>query len=432
MQQNYDSSDSGYLMDSFEGISSHFTDVEILNTSEVNVVAKAKRYGRWWLLKGLCKEVAGEAGYQQRLRKELEVLMQLQHPGVVTAVGFEEVDGLGWCIVMDYVDGMTMKEWLLHKPSSHQKRRVVTELCETVGYIHSKGIVHRDLKPENIIVTNNGSNVKLIDFGLADTDSYTVLKQPAGTAKYMSPEQAQTAVADVRNDIYSIGVILKQMNLGLRYHYIINRCIKPIDKRYQNIDSLMNDIRRRSRIIKQLLIVCTILLLVGLSVWTVVQRNELRKIYSKVESSKQQLEQQQEVVGVTINELNDSLRKATSDYHQLKDEQKRKADERQKVEDAIARGKAEIDKAMEHTGIKQHLDTLSDFVYFRTEIISRINDGVAASNQYTDRIRNDFTKSEMSEIENALSVHYSKIQGQIVKRYNSLKEAYDKRFMQGD
>lgn len=428
MQQDHDSSVSGYLTDSFEGISRQFTDVEILNTSEVNVVAKAKRYGRWWLLKGLCKEVAGEAGYQQRLHKELEVLMQLQHPGVVTAVGFEEVDELGWCIVMDYVDGMTLKEWLRHKPSSQQKRRMVMELCETVGYVHSKGIVHRDLKPENIIVTNNGSNVKLIDFGLADTDSYAVLKQPAGTPHYMSPEQAQTAVADVRNDIYSIGVILKQMNLGLRYHYIINRCIKPIDKRYQNIDSLMNDIRKGPLLIKQLLIVCITLILIGLFVLTGVQRNELRKIYSKVENSKQQ----QEDVGITINELNDSLKKVTSTHHQLKDEQIRKTAERQKVEDAIARGKGEIDKAVEHTGIKQHLDTLSDFAYFRPEIFSKISDGTATSNQYTDRIRNDFTKSEMEEIENALSVHYGKIQEQFVKRYNSMKEAYDKKIMQGD
>ena len=68
-----DTSASGYLNDSFEGIEKVFTDVEILSTSEVNVVAKAKRYGRWWLLKGLQKDKASETGYQQRLRKELEL-----------------------------------------------------------------------------------------------------------------------------------------------------------------------------------------------------------------------------------------------------------------------------------------------------------------------------------------------------------------------
>lgn len=63
MTHHYDSSASGYLSDSFEGISQTFTDVEILSTSEVNVVAKAKRYGRWWLLKGLRKEVTTNDNY---------------------------------------------------------------------------------------------------------------------------------------------------------------------------------------------------------------------------------------------------------------------------------------------------------------------------------------------------------------------------------
>jgi Kae1-associated kinase Bud32 len=158
-----------------------------LNISDVNVVVKAKRYGRWWLLKGLRKEVAGEAGYQQRLRKELEILMQLQHPNVVSAVGLETVEDLGLCIVMEYVDGPTLKEWLEGNPSRQLRLKVAHELIDAVAYIHTKGIVHRDLKPENIIITPNGSNVKLIDFGLADTDSHTILKQPAGTPHYMSP-----------------------------------------------------------------------------------------------------------------------------------------------------------------------------------------------------------------------------------------------------
>ena len=63
MQEDYDSSASGYIQDTFEGISHTFTDVEILHTSDANIVAKAKRYGRWWLLKGLRQEVAAEQRY---------------------------------------------------------------------------------------------------------------------------------------------------------------------------------------------------------------------------------------------------------------------------------------------------------------------------------------------------------------------------------
>ena len=130
---NSDNSASGYLNDSFEGIDRVFTDVEIISTSEVNIVAKAKRYGRWWLLKGLQKENAQETAYQQRLRKELELMMPLQHQNIVSVVGLEKVEGLGVCIVMEYVDGMNMKNWLATSPTQTNKRRVAKELIDAVS-----------------------------------------------------------------------------------------------------------------------------------------------------------------------------------------------------------------------------------------------------------------------------------------------------------
>ena len=280
MTHHYDSSASGYLSDSFEGISQTFTDVEILSTSEVNVVAKAKRYGRWWLLKGLRKEVAVEAGYQQRLRKELEILMLLQHPNVVAAYGIEVVEELGRCIVMEYVDGVTLKEWLVEKPSQRMRLRVMQEMADAVAYIHTKGIVHRDLKPTNIIITGNGRHVKLIDFGLADTDSHTILKQPAGTPDYMSPEQRLTAVADSRNDIYSMGVIMQQMDLGWRYQHIIKRCTLPFARRYQQVEELQQAIVSTEGRIKSLIawlggvLIMLLLLLIGLQMQRSKEQNE--------------------------------------------------------------------------------------------------------------------------------------------------------------
>ena len=201
------SSASGYLTDSFEGIDRVFTDVQIVSTSATNVVAKAKRYGRWWMLKALQPEVREQSAFQLRLRKEMEILMQLQHPNIVTVVGMEQVDSLGECLVMEYVDGDTLANWLRGKASRNERHRIAEELTDAVGYLHSKGVVHRDLKLENILITHNGNYVKLIDFGLADTDCHAVLKQPAGTLQYMSPEQAVVAEADVRNDNYSLGVI---------------------------------------------------------------------------------------------------------------------------------------------------------------------------------------------------------------------------------
>ena len=403
--ENDDSSASGYLSDSFEGISQTFTDVEILATSEVNVVAKAKRYGRWWLLKGLREEVAGEAGYQQRLRKEFEILMQLQHPGVVMAVGLEDVEVLGLCIVMEYVDGVTLKEWLTEKPTRQMRLRVMQEITDAVSYLHTKGIVHRDLKPANIIVTGNGSHVKLIDFGLADTDSHTILKQPAGTPTYMSPEQMQTAVADGRNDIYSLGIIMQQMELGWRYHYIINRCLKPIEQRYQQMGDLQHAIHSTNSRIRNVavwlgaLLIMAMILLIGLQVRRAKEQDE--RLVAIHATYQQQLGAQQQ----KLKQLADSTTELRLYNQQQRQKEIALKTSRKKVEDAISKGKALIDKSMRQTNIDKHLDTLTNILYIWSDFTYRCQSGERAIEHYLKQMDSSFSDTEKDEIRNAMYRH---------------------------
>ena len=403
--ENYDSSASGYLSDSFEGISQTFTDVEILATSEVNVVAKAKRYGRWWLLKGLRKEVAGEAGYQQRLRKEFEILMQLQHPGVVMAVGLEDVEVLGLCIVMEYVDGVTLKEWLTKKPTRQMRLRVMQDITDAVSYLHTKGIVHRDLKPTNIIVTSNGSHVKLIDFGLADTDSHTILKQPAGTPTYMSPEQMQTALADGRNDIYSLGIIMQQMELGWRYHYIINRCLRPIEQRYQQMGDLQHAIHSTNSRISNIavwlgvLLIMALILLLGMQMRRAKEQDE--KLVAIHATYQQQLGAQQQ----KLKQLADSTTELRLYNQQQRQKEIALKTSRKKVEDAISKGKALIDKSMRQTNIDKHLDTLTNILYIWSDFTYRCQSGERAIENYLKQMDSSFSDTEKDEIRNAMYRH---------------------------
>lgn len=372
-----DNNASGYVMDSFEGIERVFTDVEILSTSEMNIVAKAKRYGRWWLLKGLQKEKAQETAYQQRLRKEFDLMMQLQHPNIVSVVGLEKVEGLGVCIVMEYVDGMTLKEWIVTSPELTRKRKIASELIDVVGYLHSKGIVHRDLKPENILISRNGEYLKLIDFGLADSDSYAVLKQPAGTSGYMSPEQKVTTIADVRNDIYSLGVIFSEMGIG--YTSIINRCKLPIDKRYQSIAELENDFSNKATQKRRyLLFVAVVVFVVIAGIWG---------------------------------------------YSVSKQEQENIA---------IKNGKIFVDKRMDDTGISEFLDTLSSLIYYKSFYFERFNDGITAIDDYIEQIKSDFTEDELDRIREVLLFHQGERQRAWATKYNQIKGAYDREVMQGD
>ena len=95
------------------------------------------------------------------------------------------------------------------------------------------------------MITHNGNHVKLIDFGLSDTDDFAILKQPAGTPGYISPEQIVSQQADIRNDIFSIGCILEKILPGKPYTAIIKRCKAPIAQRYANVDEFKADFMAR-------------------------------------------------------------------------------------------------------------------------------------------------------------------------------------------
>lgn len=415
MQYKDDASASGYLTDSFEGISRQFTDVEILSESEVNIVAKAKRYGRWWLLKGLRKEVAAEAVYRQMLRKELEVVMQLQHSCIPVVVGLECIENIGECIVMEYVDGVTLTEWLGEGHGRKVCRRIALKLAEVVGYIHTNGVVHRDLKPDNILITRNGENVRVIDFGLADTDSYAVLKQPAGTLRYMSPEQAHSAVADVRNDIYSLGVIFGQMNLG--YASIVKKCLRPIDSRYQNVDALLDDMRMcdgRRRRYANVVMLCVIMVLLGVVAMLGVSGNNMKRMVAESEIKQNEM-------SMSIDQLNDSLEHLAVVHQNMKNAQKETETKQKRLRDAINNGEAVIDDALKATGVWRHLDTLSAKRYCNIDMFDCIMKSATAYNDYLERIKGDFTDAEMAEITNALVVYNGERIKIIDNRINGVK-----------
>ena len=243
-------STSDFIHDGFEGVAEQFTEITIVRKTSHNVLARAKRYGKWWMLKGLLPEEADQPVFQEMLRKEFDLMHKLKHASIIDTNSLERVEGLGMCIVMEWYDAMTLDEYLQQrKPTKRECRKLLKLLLEAVAYMHRQGVVHRDLKPQNILVTRNGTNLKLIDFGLADNDSFAVLKQPSGTPEYMSPEQAHGGAPDVRNDIYSLGIILKQTRLGggILYRRVIHRCTLPIERRYRNIEEMEAAMRSAER-----------------------------------------------------------------------------------------------------------------------------------------------------------------------------------------
>ena len=369
MEETY----SGYITETApERVSEQFSDLTIEHTTSCNVIARAQRYGRWYMLKGLNDTNCDKAMPRQMLRKEFDILIRLQHPHVVQTVGMEQVEGLGTCIVMEYVDGITLKEWLQTKTGTETGTktktktktggkdadaiRIMDELLQAVAYIHSLGIAHRDLKPQNIMLTRQGLHVKLIDFGLADTDDYAVLKQPAGTVSYMSPEQMAMQTPDIRNDIYSIGVIMRQMPLPSYYKHVGEHCLLPVDERYQSIAEMEEDIARQSTHTKRLMrwamavVFGVLLAVVGLLLWRVQSLdNELNRVsYAK---------------GEAIEALH---------------------------------------AEMERTQLEQHTDTLTSWEYRWTDFMQRVMAVNKFCYDYTDRLDERFSDNDRDRILEAM------------------------------
>lgn len=192
---------SGFTNGGDINTSSQFTEIALLHKSAngYSEIYKAKRFGQWHVLKCLTAEAAKDIKYQTLLEKEFNISYPLSHPNIVRTLGIEHVEGLGWCIILEYIEAEQARS-LTHKQAS--------ELCDALIYLHEKGIIHRDLKQANILIRRDNNKVVLIDFGLADKSDYTVLKGVAGTSGYIAPELQNDLCVNPRIDIYALGIVL--------------------------------------------------------------------------------------------------------------------------------------------------------------------------------------------------------------------------------
>ena len=160
--------------------------------SRYNRLVRARRDGRWWMLKGLKPEYESDPLMRALLRKEFNLGMLLRHQGIVSVVALEQVPQLGGgeFIVQEWVDGVTLKQWLAVPHNWREKVDLLLQTCDALDYCHRMNVVHRDIKPNNIMVTPDGRAV-IIDMGLAVAGNQSAFRAPAGTERYMAPEQRQ-------------------------------------------------------------------------------------------------------------------------------------------------------------------------------------------------------------------------------------------------
>ena len=180
-------------------------------------VAQDERLERPVALKVMHPYLAESDAFVERFHREARAAARIVHPGVVSVFDQGVVSGQGF-LVMELIDGTNLRA-LLNAQGAFtipQALRYTTDILEALRAAHRMGVIHRDIKPENILVPTDGP-AKVADFGLAravSKGSTSATGNMLGTAAYIAPEIAQTAKADARSDLYSVGIMLYEMLTG--------------------------------------------------------------------------------------------------------------------------------------------------------------------------------------------------------------------------
>lgn len=240
-------------------VTQKWSEIELLPEWEEEFydVYTAKKYGKWLMLKTLKPELRDDPRYREMIEKEFDVRYNLAHPHIVMINDFEDVPGIGRCIITDDVYGDSLRKLIDEKrvmPKHVEQLR--HQLVSAMDYIQTNHIVHHPIRPERIIFTENIGNLKLIDVGFDQKE-------------HLEP-------TDAAEDIYNYGLVLKETLNSTEGSYpnlqkIADRCTDPNPaQRYQDVQDLHLALERRTGNRLYLLIITFLVLMILFLVWLLI------------------------------------------------------------------------------------------------------------------------------------------------------------------
>lgn len=234
-----------------EDTTPRWTEIEHLPQwdEEFYQVYTAKKFGKWVMIKTLRPEYADKPEYQAMIEKEFDVRYNLAHPNVVMINDFEDIPGIGRCIVTDDVYGKSLRTIIDNgELTQHHLDQICHQLVNALAYIQTNHIVHHPIRPETIIFTENIENLKLIDVGF--------------------DQRSRLKPSDVADDIYSYGMVLREVLdklhvTDLRLRAVAKRCTNPDPRRrYKTVEHLREAIEGRSAVRLYLVVIAFLLLMI--------------------------------------------------------------------------------------------------------------------------------------------------------------------------
>ncbi len=260
-------------------IENRYEILERIGSGGMSDVYKARddKLNRFVAIKFLKPEFCEDKNFVKNFQIEAQSAAALLHPNVVGVYDVNQADGI-YYIVMEYVDGITLKKYIDRngKLPVKEATSIAIQIAQGIDAAHNAHIVHRDIKPQNVLISREGK-IKVTDFGIArTTTANTISSDILGSVQYISPEQARGGQVDNRTDIYSFGIVYYEMvtgqlpfdgdstvSIALKHiqenvplvsdvvpgipnsvSRIIEKCTqrKP-DRRYQKVTSLLSDLK---------------------------------------------------------------------------------------------------------------------------------------------------------------------------------------------
>ena len=231
----------------------------------------ANNHGKKVIVKALKAECANDAACKASLRQEYETTSMLDNKYIRKALDFTNIEGLGDCIVFEYVDGKSLAEHVrVGTLSEKQVKSILTEVCDGLNFLHRNGLVHCNLNPENVVVSANDGHVKLIDIGVPETKQDADRELLIKEMEFVAPEIIKGEDFDSRADIYSIGKIMEfigERNISKQFHAAATHCTQfSKEQRFDTISDVRSAISKGHSFVKIIILVVVAAIVAALAI----------------------------------------------------------------------------------------------------------------------------------------------------------------------